>query len=105
MCIVHTRTPTAKPVGPTPTSASRPHPVIPAKAGIQGPCAPSSRDSWRHPAPTEIWLSLRHAGQLRDAIWCCQTQSLPAKVRLAHRLSLDEYQGRQRVQMVVEGVG
>ena len=26
-------------------------------------------------------------------------------VRLAYRISLDEYQGRQRVQMVVEGVG
>jgi single-stranded-DNA-specific exonuclease len=50
-------------------------------------------------------LSVRHAGQLRDAIWFGQNQPLPAKVRLAYRLSLDEYQGRQRVQMVVEGVG
>ncbi|MCK6426448.1 MAG: single-stranded-DNA-specific exonuclease RecJ [Burkholderiaceae bacterium] len=49
-------------------------------------------------------LSVRHAGQLRDAIWFGQSQPLPAKVRLAYRLSLDEYQGRQRVQMVVEGV-
>jgi single-stranded-DNA-specific exonuclease len=50
-------------------------------------------------------LSVRHAGQLRDAIWFGQSQPLPAKVRLAYRISLDEYQGRQRVQMVVEGVG
>jgi len=49
-------------------------------------------------------LSVRHAGQLRDAIWFGQSQPLAAKVRLAYRLSLDEYQGRQRVQMVVEGV-
>ncbi|MEY8876051.1 MAG: single-stranded-DNA-specific exonuclease RecJ [Leptothrix sp. (in: b-proteobacteria)] len=50
-------------------------------------------------------LSLRHGGtkgQLRDAIWFGHVEPLPARVRLAYRLSLDEYQGRQRVQMVVE---
>ncbi|MBT9596323.1 MAG: single-stranded-DNA-specific exonuclease RecJ [Vitreoscilla sp.] len=47
-------------------------------------------------------LRLRHQGQLRDAIWFGHTDSLPAKVRLAYRLSLDEFQGQQRVQMVVE---
>jgi single-stranded-DNA-specific exonuclease len=47
-------------------------------------------------------LRLRHQGQLRDAIWFGHTDSLPAKVRLAYRLSLDEFQGQQRLQMVVE---
>ncbi len=50
-------------------------------------------------------LSLRLNGQLRDAIWFNQTASLPAHTRLAYRLNLDSYQGRQRVQMVVEAEG
>jgi single-stranded-DNA-specific exonuclease len=50
-------------------------------------------------------LRLRHAGEVRDAIWFGQTEPLPEQVRLAYRLSLDEWQGRQRVQMVVEGAG
>ena len=47
-------------------------------------------------------LRLRHAGQLRDAIWFGHAEPVAAKVRLAYRLSLDEFQGQQRVQMVVE---
>ncbi|MDP4300515.1 single-stranded-DNA-specific exonuclease RecJ [Leptothrix discophora] len=47
-------------------------------------------------------LSVRHAGTLRDAIWFGHTDALPNRVRLAYRLNIDEYQGRQRVQMVVE---
>ncbi|RZS57977.1 single-stranded-DNA-specific exonuclease RecJ [Sphaerotilus mobilis] len=47
-------------------------------------------------------LSVRHAGTLRDAIWFGHTDALPPRVRLAYRLNIDEYQGRQRVQMVVE---
>jgi single-stranded-DNA-specific exonuclease len=39
---------------------------------------------------------------LRDAIWFGHTEPLPARVRLAYRLSLDEFQGQQRIQMVVE---
>jgi single-stranded-DNA-specific exonuclease len=49
-------------------------------------------------------LRLRHAGQLRDAIWFGHDQPLPARVRLAYRLNVDEYQGQQRLQMVVEGL-
>ncbi|MEO8300087.1 MAG: DHHA1 domain-containing protein, partial [Burkholderiales bacterium] len=49
-------------------------------------------------------LSVRHAGTLRDAIWFGHAEPVPKQVRLAYRLSLDEYQGRQRVQMVVEAV-
>jgi single-stranded-DNA-specific exonuclease len=47
-------------------------------------------------------LGVRHGGELRDAIWFGHLEPLPARVRLAYRLSLDEYNGRERVQMVVE---
>jgi single-stranded-DNA-specific exonuclease len=47
-------------------------------------------------------LRLRHAGQERDAIWFGHTEPLPASARLAYRVSLDEWNGRQRVQMMVE---
>ncbi len=47
-------------------------------------------------------LRLRHAGQLRDAIWFGHAEPVAARVRLAYRLSVDEYQGQQRIQMVVE---
>ncbi|MDP3611599.1 MAG: single-stranded-DNA-specific exonuclease RecJ [Rubrivivax sp.] len=47
-------------------------------------------------------LRLRHAGQERDAIWFSHAEPLPATVRLAYRINLDEWNGRQRVQMVVE---
>ncbi len=47
-------------------------------------------------------LRLRHAGHERDAIWFGRAEPLPAQARLAYRLSLDEWNGRQRVQMVVE---
>ena len=47
-------------------------------------------------------LRVRHAGQLRDAIWFGHAEPLPPRVRLAYRLNLDEYQGQPRLQMVVE---
>ncbi len=49
-------------------------------------------------------LRLRHAGQERDAIWFGHAEPLPAQARLAYRLSLDEWNGKQRVQMVVEAL-
>ena len=48
-------------------------------------------------------LAVRHGGALRDAIWFGRSEPLPARVRLAYRLNVDEYNGRERVQMVVEG--
>lgn len=42
---------------------------------------------------------------LREAIWFGHSEPLPARARLAYRLSVDEYNGRQRVQMVVEAAG
>jgi single-stranded-DNA-specific exonuclease len=50
-------------------------------------------------------LRLRHAGQERDAIWFGHVEPLPARAVLAFRLSVDEWNGRQRVQMVVEAQG
>ena len=47
-------------------------------------------------------LRLRHAGHERDAIWFGHADALPATARLAFRLTLDEWNGRQRVQMVIE---
>ena len=55
-------------------------------------------------------LSLRFVGDartaaLRDAIWFGHSEPVAAKLRLAYRLSVDEYNGRERVQMIVEAVG
>ena len=50
-------------------------------------------------------LRVRHAGQLRDAIWFGHAEPVAARVRLAYRLSVDEFKGQQRLQMLVEGVG
>ncbi|HWH75318.1 MAG TPA: single-stranded-DNA-specific exonuclease RecJ [Methylibium sp.] len=47
-------------------------------------------------------LALRHAGAVREAVWFGRTEPLPDRVRLAYRLSLDSWQGRERVQMLVE---
>ena len=49
-----------------------------------------------------LTLRVRHAGTLRDAIWFGHAEPVGQHVRLAWRLALDEWQGRQRVQMVVE---
>ena len=47
-------------------------------------------------------LAVRFGGAVRDAIWFGHSEPVAAKVRLAYRLSVDEYNGRERVQMVVE---
>jgi single-stranded-DNA-specific exonuclease len=47
-------------------------------------------------------LRLRHQGTERDAIWFGRSEPLPERVRLAYRLSVDEWKGQQRVQMIVE---
>ena len=47
-------------------------------------------------------LAVKFGGALRDAIWFGHSEPVAAKVKLAYRLSLDEYNGRERVQMVVE---
>ena len=55
-------------------------------------------------------LAVRLAGEargaaLRDAIWFGHSEPVAARVRLAYRLSVDEYNGRERVQMIVEAIG
>ncbi len=49
-------------------------------------------------------LRLRLAGarEPRDGIWFGRSEPLPERVRLAYRMGLDEWNGRMRVQMVVE---
>jgi single-stranded-DNA-specific exonuclease len=47
-------------------------------------------------------LRVRLGGVQRDAIWFGHAEPLASQVQLAYRLSVDEWQGRQRVQMVVE---
>ncbi len=47
-------------------------------------------------------LSVRLGGTVREAIWFGRSEPVPARVRLAYRLSVDPYNGQERVQMVVE---
>jgi len=49
-------------------------------------------------------LAVKHAGVLRDAIWFGHAEPVPVQVRMAYRLALDEYQGQQRLQMMVEAI-
>jgi single-stranded-DNA-specific exonuclease len=50
-------------------------------------------------------LRVRHQGTLRDAIWFNRTEPLAERVRIAYRLSLNEWQGRLNVEMMVEAEG
>ncbi len=47
-------------------------------------------------------LRLRQAGRLVDAIWFNHIDMLPERATLAYRLSLDEWQGQQRIQYIIE---
>jgi len=53
-------------------------------------------------ADKHLKLRVRHLGQPRDAIWFGHTEPVAERVRLAYRLALDEYNGQQRLQMIVE---
>ena len=48
-------------------------------------------------------LKLRHQGMLIDGIWFGRTEQLPAKVLLAYRLDINEWQGQRKLQFLVEG--
>jgi single-stranded-DNA-specific exonuclease len=50
-------------------------------------------------------LRVRHAGTLRDAIWFGRAEPVGDRVRIAYRLCIDEFQGQQRLQMVIEAAG
>jgi single-stranded-DNA-specific exonuclease len=49
-------------------------------------------------------LAVRHGGTVRDAIWFGHSEPVGERVTLAYQLRLDEYNGKQRVQMIVEGI-
>jgi single-stranded-DNA-specific exonuclease len=53
-------------------------------------------------AEKHLKLRVRHQGRMRDAVWFGRIEPVAARVRLAYRLALDEWQGQQRVRMVVE---
>ena len=47
-------------------------------------------------------LKLKHQGQSVDGIWFGRIEPLPARVKLAYRLDVDEWQGQKRVRFLVE---
>jgi len=47
-------------------------------------------------------MKLKHSGQVRDAIWFSHAEPVHEKLRVAYRLSLNEFQGRSTVEMVIE---
>jgi single-stranded-DNA-specific exonuclease len=47
-------------------------------------------------------LKLKHQGQPVDGIWFGRIEPLPARVKLAYRLDVDEWQGQKRVRFLVE---
>ena len=47
-------------------------------------------------------LKLKHQGQPVDGIWFGRIEPLPARVKLAYRLDVDEWQGQKRVRFMVE---
>lgn len=53
-------------------------------------------------ADKHLKMRVRHAGQWRDAIWFGRTEPVAEDVRMAYNLQVDEWNGQQRLQMVVE---
>lgn len=53
-------------------------------------------------AEKHLKLRVKHQGQIRDAIWFGRAEPVGERVRMVYRLSLDEWNGQRRVQMVVE---
>lgn len=51
-------------------------------------------------------LRLRHgSGVQLDGIWFRRDETIPEQARLAYRVGLDRYNGRERVQLLVEALG
>lgn len=51
-------------------------------------------------------LRLRHGSGVQvDGIWFRRDETIPAQARLAYRVGLDRYNGRERVQLLVEALG
>ena len=49
-------------------------------------------------------LQLRHQGNVVDGVFFGRTAPLPAHAHLAYRLDINQWQGQQSVQFVVEGI-
>ena len=95
--------------GPLPVEYFNPETVLSLDAQVWGqafePPVFSDRVdvvSQRLVGEKHLKLTVRHQGTLRDAIWFGRSEPLPETVTLAYRLSVDEFNGRQRVQMIVE---
>ena len=96
--------------GPLPADAFNPAAVRELESQVWGQAfeAPVFCDavtivSQRIVAEKHLKLRVRQDGALRDAIWFSHVEPVDEQVRLAYRLSVDAYNGQERVQMVVEG--
>ena len=75
--------------------------------GFEAPvfCDPVQVLQQRLVGEKHLKLRLKCGGAQRDAIWFGHAEPLPQSLTLAYRLSLDEWNGQPRVQMVVEAAG
>ena len=96
--------------GPVPADAFNPAAVRELESQVWGQAfeAPVFCDavtivSQRIVGEKHLKLRVRHGGALRDAIWFSHVEPVGEQVRLAYRLSVDAYNGQERVQMMVEG--
>ncbi len=55
-------------------------------------------------AQNHLSLKLHHGGETLDAVWFGRTEPLPPRARLAYRLGINSWQGRKRVQLLVEAL-
>ena len=96
--------------GPLPADAFHPAAVRELESQVWGQAfeAPVFCDavtvvSQRIVGEKHLKLRVRQGSALRDAIWFSHVEPVNEQVRLAYRLSVDAYNGQERVQMVVEG--
>jgi single-stranded-DNA-specific exonuclease len=95
--------------GPLPVEYFNPETVLSLDAQVWGQAfePPLFSDlvdvvSQRLVGERHLKLTVKHQGTLRDAIWFGRSEPVAERITLAYRLSVDEYNGRQRVQMIVE---
>jgi single-stranded-DNA-specific exonuclease len=98
--------------GPLPAGCWTPQTVATLDAAVWGQafepplfCDEVEVIAQRLVADKHLKLRVRHQGSLRDAIWFGHAEPLPARVRIAYRIAIDEYQGQPRLQMVVQAQG
>lgn len=95
--------------GPLPVEYFNPETVLSLDAQVWGQAfePPLFSDTFdvvtqRLVGEKHLKLTVKHGGAVREAIWFGRSEPLAERVTLAYRLSVDEYNGRQRVQMVIE---